>query len=188
MYDVQGQDNGYFVRLGAATKEAAPPSSRESYEPEEPRHRKRRVRFKLRPLTLIGLILVGWLAWAATTPGGVKERLHDISNKLQSAVDDATTDPGLKRAATFYNDQYDRLGAYPNMSEQDMRDDPDAGWGVGVDVDYCNPNAIVLQSLTGSGTISRLLIEGRDYGDVHGKVDCPANLENPLPWKTQASK
>jgi hypothetical protein len=187
MYDVQGQDNGYFVRLGAATKEPAPPSH-ESYEPDEPRHRKRRVRFKLRPLTLIGLILVGWLAWAATTPGGVKERLHDISNKLQSVVDDATTDPGLKRAATFYNDQYERTGTYPNLSEQDMRDDPDAGWGVGVTIEYCNPHAIVLQSLTGGGTISRLLLNGKDLGDVHGEQPCPNDLTNPLPWKaTDAS-
>jgi len=182
---VQGQDNGYFVRLGAATKESAPSSSSsyEQWEPDGHRPKKRRVNFKLRPLTLIGIVLVGWLAWAATTPGGVSARLHDISKHIQGALDDATTDPGLKRAATFYNNQYATSGAYPNLSEQDMRDDPDAGWGVGVTVEYCNAHAIVLQSLTGAGTISRLLLDGKDLGDVHGEQACPNNLSDPLPWK-----
>ena len=42
---------------------------------------------------------------------------------------------------------------------------------------------MVLTSLTGSGTISRLLLAGKDMGDVHGLQHCPADLTNPLPWK-----
>jgi hypothetical protein len=67
--------------------------------------------------------------------------------------------------------------------DADLRDDPDAGWGVGVTTKWCSNDAIVMQSLTGGGTISRLLLAGADYGDVHGKHDCPADLTNPLPWK-----
>jgi hypothetical protein len=173
----------YFVRLGPATPYEAPPRQepREGLPPS--RRKRRRVSFRLRPLSVVGLFLVGWLAWAATTPGGVSARLEGISDKLQSLVDDATTDPGLKRAATYYNDRYQRDGAYPRLSEQDLRDDPDAGWGVGVETEWCSNNAIVLRSLTGGGTISRLLLSGNDLGDVHGQHHCPADLSDPLPWK-----
>ena len=98
-------------------------------------------------------------------------------------MNDATTDPGLKRAANYYNQRYERDGAYPKVVEADLRDDPDAGWGVGVTTKWCSNDAIVLQSLTGGGTISRLLLAGADYGDVHGKEECPADLTHPLPWK-----
>ena len=125
---MQGQDSGYFVRLGPATTEAAAPryDDRDD-DPPRPKKRRTRVNFRLRPLTLIGLLLLGWLGWAATTPGGVSARVHGISNKLQSLVDDATTDPGLKRAANYYNQRYAEQGSYPELSEQDLRDDPDAG-------------------------------------------------------------
>ena len=152
-------------------------------DPPRPKKRRTRVNFRLRPLTLIGLLLLGWLGWAATTPGGVSARVDGISNKLQSLVDDATTDPGLKRAANYYNQRYTEQGAYPQLSEQDLRDDPDAGWGVGVDTEWCSRDAMVLTSLTGSGTISRLLYAGEDLGDVHGLQHCPADLTDPLPWK-----
>ena len=42
---------------------------------------------------------------------------------------------------------------------------------------------MVLTSLTGSGTISRLLYAGEDLGDVHGLHHCPVDLTDPLPWK-----
>jgi hypothetical protein len=184
---VQGQDgSGYFVRLGPATTQEAPPRY-DDYDdgPPRPKKRRTRVNFKLRPLTLIGLLLLGWLGWAATTPGGVSARVDGIANKLQSLVDDATTDPGLKRAANYYNQRYSEQGAYPQLSEQDLRDDPDAGWGVGVDTEWCSRNAMVLTSLTGSGTISRLLYGGEDLGDVHGLQHCPSDLTDPLPWKLE---
>lgn len=183
---MQGQDRSdYFVRLGTATTTETPTRYGDQEELPPPRKRHKRVNFKLRPLTLIGLLLVGWLLWAATTPGGVSGRLQDISDKIQNVVNDATTDPGLKRAAQYYNARYERDGSYPALSEEDLRDDPDAGFGVGVTVHWCNPQAMVLESLTGSGTISRLILEGQDYGDVHGKADCPANLSDPLPWKAK---
>ena len=90
---------------------------------------------------------------------------------------------GLKRAANYYNQRYTQEGAYPKVVAADLRDDPDAGWGVGVTTKWCSNEAIVLQSLTGGGTISRLLLAGEDYGDVHGKEACPVDLTNPLPWE-----
>jgi hypothetical protein len=183
---VQAQDRqGYFVRLGTST---TPPVERQ-YEPRDedlpPTRHHRKFQFRLRPLSVIGLLIVGWLVWAATTPGGVSARIDGISDTIQGWVDNATTDPGLKRAATYYNDRYAREGSYPKLSEEDVRDDPDAGWGVGVEVEWCSNQAIVLQSLTGGGSISRLLMSGEDRGDVHGSHACPADLTNPLPWTRQ---
>jgi hypothetical protein len=184
---VQSQDrSGYFVRLGTTTTQEAPTRYVDDDEPVPPSpKRRRRSSFRLRPLPIIGLVLLGWLGWAATTPGGVSARLHDISEKIQNLVNDATTDPGLKRAATYYNERYDREGSYPQLSDADLRDDPDAGFGMGVTVTWCSPHAMVLESLTGSGTISRLILEGHDYGDVHGKAACPTDLTNPVPWKAK---
>jgi hypothetical protein len=141
------------------------------------------VRFKFTFLHGVGIFLIGGLVWAATTPGGVMARRDDILDVVQGVIDDATTDPGLKRAASYYNDRYARDASYPNLSDEEVREDPEAGWGIGVEVEWCSSNAIVLHSLTGRGTISRLLVSGDDLGDVPGKVLCPADLVNPLPWR-----
>ena len=186
---MQGQDgSGYFVRLGPATDPRGAAALRRATTTTRRARRSAstRVNFRFRPLTLIGLLLLGWLGWAATTPGGVSARVHGISNKLQSLVDDATTDPGLKRAANYYNQRYTEQGAYPQLSEQDLRDDPDAGWGVGVETEWCSRDAMVLTSLTGSGTISRLLYAGEDLGDVHGLHHCPVGSHRPAALEAQA--
>ena len=181
---MQRQDgSAYFVRLGTTVTTDTPTRYGDEEELPPPRKRRRRASFRLRPLTLIGLILVAWLVWAATTPGGINARLQSISDRIQNVVNDATTDPGLKRAANYYNQRYTQEGAYPKVVAADLRDDPDAGWGVGVTTKWCSNEAIVRQSLTGGGTISRLLLAGEDYGDVHGKEACPADLTNPLPWE-----
>jgi hypothetical protein len=151
--------------------------------PAPARRHRRRAYFQIRPLPLIGVLLLGWLLWAATTPGGIDARLHGISETLQGLLDDATTDPGLKRAARYYNDQYAQLGSYPMLSDEQIRDDPNAGWGIGVDVEWCSRDAIVISSLTGRGTISRLLLDGEDLGDVPGKQACPTDYSAPLPWE-----
>jgi hypothetical protein len=180
---VKGDRGDYFVRLAPAPgPEHRPPAFDEEQRPATHRRRRRR-RFSIRPLHVVGLAVLGWLAWAATTPGGVPARLEAISESIEGLLDDATTDPGLKRAATYYNARYERDGAYPDLTEEEIRNDPDAGWGVGVDVSWCSREAIVLQSMTGRGTISRLLVGGRDLGDVPGEQACPADLTNPLPWE-----
>jgi hypothetical protein len=180
---VQDQDRGgYFVRLG--TTNGPPPVRPQAHETltvDTPR-RRRRFRFSLRPLPVLGLVLLGWLLWAATTPGGISARIGDISDKLQGVVDNATTDPGLKRAATYYDNLYERTGSYPRLSDEDVRDDPEAGWGIGVDPQWCSAHAIVVKAQTGRGTVSRLLLDGKDLGDVDGEMPCPTDLSNPLPW------
>ena len=152
----------YFVRLGTTVTTDTPTRYGDEEELPPPRKRRRRTSFRLRPLTVIGLVLLGWLAWAATTPGGVSARLESISDRIQNLVNDATTDPGLKRAANYYNERYEQEGGYPKVVDADLRDDPDAGWGVGVTTKWCSNDAIVMQSLTGGGTISRLLLAGED--------------------------
>lgn len=128
---------------------------------------------------MLAAILLAWWIWAATTDGGVSARANDIVDGIRDVLSDATTDPGLKRAATFYDDTYEREGSYPRLGENEASA---AGVGIGVDVTWCSPRAIVLQGFTGSGTRSRLLLDGRDLGDVVGEVGCPATLEDPAPW------
>ncbi|MGQ0824782.1 MAG: hypothetical protein ACT4OX_07120 [Actinomycetota bacterium] len=175
---MQDQDRGYFVRLDAAPAEIAYERSRR----RDHRHHPHR-RSSLRPLHVVGLVVGGWLAWAATTPGGVDARVRGASDAVRELLWDATTDPGLRRAANYYNDRYSAQAAYPRLSDEQIRSDPAADWGIGVDVEWCNNQAIVLQSLTGHGTISRLLVNGQDLGDVEGEVGCPGDLANPLPWR-----
>ena len=151
--------------------------------PIPPAHRRRRHYLEIRPLPVLGVLLLGWLLWAATTPGGINARVQGISDTLQGLVDDAVTDPGLKRASTYYNEQYAQLGEYPALTEEQVRDDPNAGWGIGVEVEWCSRRAIVIRTLTGRGTISRLLLDGEDLGDVPGQQVCPGDYTNPLPWE-----
>ncbi len=169
------QDRGsYFVRL-----EDRPRSNRPATEvPEEHPHRRYRRR-RVHPLHVLLLVLGGWFLWASTTDGGAGARMNDMIEKVRDVLFDATTDPGLKRAATYYNSVYSREHAYPRLGEEEKTD---AGVGVGVHVVYCNANAIVLQGLSGSGSTSRLLLNGQDLGDVHSKVGCPADYSNPEPW------
>jgi hypothetical protein len=186
---VERRDGGYFVRVGRAEPGTAAPAGRivdpirESL-PEPPRRRRRA--FTVRPLPFLLLALVAWVAWASQTEGGVTARVEDLIDRGRDAVVDATTDPNLKRAATFYNERYELEGRYPKLTQTQLRNDPEAGFGIGVDVHWCSNAAIVLQSRTGHGSISRLLLRGVDVGDVSGEVDCPVDLTNPQPWDLTA--
>ncbi|MDZ4826032.1 MAG: hypothetical protein SGJ13_06145 [Actinomycetota bacterium] len=169
------QDRGsYFVRLDDRPRSGGSPTDLPEGQPHH-RHRRRRIR----PLYVLLFVLAGWFLWASTTEGGSSARMNDMIEKVREVLFDATTDPGLKRAATYYNSTYEREHAYPRLGEEEKTD---AGVGVGVNVVWCNANAIVLQGLTGSGSTSRLLLNGQDFGDVHAKVGCPADFANPEPW------
>jgi hypothetical protein len=137
---VQSQD-GYFVRLGEATAPETPSrfAGPDDHDYELPKPRRRRTQFKLRPLTVLGLVIVGWLVWAATTEGGVGARLEDYGDAIQGLVDDATTDPGLKRAATYFDERYEATGGYPQMSAAQLDDVTKSGFGVAVT--WCNDQA-----------------------------------------------
>ena len=78
--------------------------------------------------------------------------------------------------------RYEAEGSYPVMNESQLREDPAADWGVGIKVVWCTPNSMVLQSLTGGGTVSRLLVNGTTYGEAEGAQQCPGNLADPRPF------
>lgn len=168
---------GYFVRLDPTVVRAR------ASEATSGRARRRRLRFSVRPLPVLLMVIVGWTGWAATTEGGVSARANDIVDSIRDLLADATTDPGLKRGAVYFNDRFAREGAYPRLSSGELQGEPETAWSLGVEVLWCSPRAIVLQGLTGSGTISRLLLDGRDLGDVAGEHRCPADLTAPAPWE-----
>jgi hypothetical protein len=176
------QGDGYFLRLGGGTSvdEPAPADARASK-----RHRRRhRSQWSVRPFPLVLLLaLLGALGWASQTEGGISARVEDGIDWMRGVVEDAATDPGFKRATGYFNTRYANEGTYPFMSETDVQNDPAADWGVGIKVEWCTPQSMVLQSLTGGGTVSRLLVNGKTYGDADGAQDCPTDLANPLPFE-----
>lgn len=182
--------DGYFVRLDAAPSARHTPVERmhapyqRPTEPQGPHRRKRRnSNFRVRPLTVFLLALLVGLAWLQTKPGGVSGQVNQWIDKVRGDVETASANPDLRRAADYFNRQYAATGVYPNMTEEQLRDDPSTGFGIGVDVQWCSPQAIVVHSLTGSGSVTRLLLAGKDMGDVAGRVGCPSDLQNPAPWK-----
>lgn len=127
---------------------------------------------------------VGWIVWAQVDQNSAANRdIRNAINSARGAVEKASTDPSLKRAEIYFNDQFARTGAYPNLTDDQQHDNASTDFGVGVTVKWCNYQAVVLQSLTGSGSLSRLLMNGQSIGDVLGEHDCPASLQDPAPWK-----
>jgi hypothetical protein len=181
------QGDGYFLRVknAAPTIDASrPASAAPAYEPaptKRKRHRKR-MPFKVFPVLLLS-VLLGVVVWAQRTEGGLSARIDDAVDWVRGVVEDAATDPGMKRATDYFNNRYANEGQYPIVSESDLSRDPDADFGVGVRIEHCSGQAIVLQSLTGGGTRSRLLIAGETYGEADGSVGCPANLADPQPFQ-----
>lgn len=130
---------------------------------------------------LVLLALGGWFAWASTTPGGVSARVNGFVDHLRGDVEQATADPQLRRAADALDAAFARDGHYPSPDQ--MRDDPAFSVGVGVNITICGPRDVVVSGLTGSGTVSRLLLDGKVRGDLSGAVACPLDPDAPAPWK-----
>ena len=95
-------------------------------------------------------------------------------------VIDADPHPVWKRlrdeAPVYFNEQYDQNGQYPRPTEDQLTA---AGIGVDLDIADCGGQAVVLRTLT----VSRLLLAGKDLGEVAGKQNCPADFDKPSPWK-----
>ncbi|HEX5614935.1 MAG TPA: hypothetical protein VFZ83_07230 [Acidimicrobiia bacterium] len=177
------QGDGYFLRLGPATSVDEHPAAPADARASKQHHRPRRSRTSVRPFPLIVLLLLlGAVGWASQTPGGVSARVEDGIDWVRDIVEDAATDPGFKRATDYFNRRYENEGSYAVVNESDLRDDPAADWGVGIKVVWCTPNSMVLQSLTGGGTVSRLLVNGATYGEAEGAQQCPVNLADPRPF------
>jgi hypothetical protein len=181
-------DRGYFVRMapppGAAPTPAEAPSRAGLGNGPGPRPRRKRRRPIVKPIaTLLAILAGGWLVWAQLDQeSSANHELNRVITKARGMVVAASTDPTLKRAELYYNAQYKSTGAYPNLTDDQQHNGSDTDFGVGVTVDYCNEQAVVLQSMTGSGAVSRLLIHGSTIGDVLGTHDCPVDLSDPTPW------
>jgi hypothetical protein len=132
---------------------------------------------------LLAAGLVCLIAWAMASPGGIGARLSGIKSSLSGTVAELTASRELEQATKVYNRWFKEQGHYPDYGQSELDQQPGASWGPGMDVIWCAPRAVVLTSLTASGTVSRLLIDGKVVGDVPGRVGCPADLVNPLPWQ-----
>jgi hypothetical protein len=183
----QGSDN-YFVRLDAGPPPAPAttlpvPSrrhvARNAFEPAPTRHRRARRRSGRSWLVwLVAAALVAWFGWATQQPGGVSGTVNGFIEHVRGGVQSASAGPDVRRAASFFNDQYAQTGTYPQLNEEQMTA---AGIGLDVDVASCGGQALVLQTLT----VSRLLLAGRDLGEVSGRRPCPTDLGHPTPWKSR---
>jgi hypothetical protein len=132
---------------------------------------------------IFGLAAAGALAWASLSPGGIGARLSGMSSSISSSVADLTQNRTLENASKMFDAWYVQQHGYPDYTQSQLDEQPNASWGEGMDVSWCTPRDVVLTSLTASGTVSRLLLDGKVVGDVQGRVGCPADLVDPAPWK-----
>jgi hypothetical protein len=180
-------EQSYFVKLDAPPDTSARYASHErTYNAPAPRvetRPKRRRPITIRPAGVVLLVLVGWLAWAYTTPGGPSARIGNWIDRTRGDVALAGMGPGLRQTTAYFNGLYESQGSYPNMSDTDIQQDQKAGFGLGMKFLWCNSQAVVLQTPSASGSVSRLLLAGHDLGDVNSAQGCPANLTKPAPWQ-----
>jgi hypothetical protein len=189
---VRHQTDSYFVRLdvdppgghapvGTARGRYGPVGREGLGAPARKRHRRRR-----RPsgkAVLIVLLVIGlaaWVGWAQQRPGGISGTVNGWISKVRGDVAKVSSDPDFGKATKYYNAQYTKSHAYPQMSDSDLAA---VGVGVGVNVEWCNAQAVVIQGAQGGTTVSRLLDAGQDLGVQPAKFGCPADLSSPTPWK-----
>jgi hypothetical protein len=152
-----------------------------------PAHRRRKRKFRIRPLAIVALALAGWVGWAYTTPGGPSERIRQWIDHTRGDIAQASVNPDLRRSSKYFNDLYATQRSYPNPSDTAIQSAPDSGFGLGMSFDWCGPRAVVLHALSSGGSVSRLLLDGKDLGNVANQRACPANLSSPAPWKVPKS-
>ncbi len=156
-------------------------SRRSSHRPE-PAPRRRRP-FTIRPTAVLVVAVLAWVGWAYTTPGGPSARIGDWIDRTRSDVADVSLGPGLHRTANYFNQLYSTQRSYPHLSDSQLQQDPNAAFGLNMTYTWCGPGAVVLTSRGAGGSVSRLLLAGKDLGNVRGVYGCPTNPTKPLPWK-----
>jgi hypothetical protein len=180
-------ENPYFVSLDQPPPVSRyTPTARDKHwsdpSPNNPGPRRRPRRMRIRPSGLILLALLGWVGWAYTTPGGPQARISNWIDRTRGDVAKVSVGPGLGQTASYFNRLYATQGAYPDMSQTAIQEDPNAAFGLGMNFIWCNGQAVVLQAPSADGTVSRLLLGGKDLGDVNVAQGCPTDLSRPEPW------
>lgn len=141
---------------------------------------------RIRPVAFVLVAVFGWVGWAYTTPGGPQARISSWIDRTRGDVNNVSVGPGLGQTVGYFNRLYVSQGSYPDMSETAIQEDPNAGFGLGMTFIWCSPQAVVLQAPSADGSVSRLLVGGKDLGEVDQVEGCPANLAAPTPWKLPA--
>jgi hypothetical protein len=131
----------------------------------------------------LALAVVGALAWASLSPGGIRARLSGVDSSISGGVADLTQSRSLDQASKMFDTWYTQRGAYPDYTQSQLDEMANADWSEGMNVSWCTGRDIVLTGFTASGTVSRLLIDGKVIGDLDGQVQCPVDLVDPAPWK-----
>ena len=182
----------YFVNLDAPAPSArnAPIGRDHGYANDGghtpvPAYKRRKRKLRIRPAWILVIALVSWLGWAYTTPGGPSARIQGWIDHTRGFVADASVNPDLRRNAAYFNGLYADQGSYPNLSDSDVQATP--GFSLNEKLVYCGPRAIILQSLSSGGSLSRLLLDGKDLGNVTNSRGCPSDLSNPAPWRVPKS-
>lgn len=182
---VKGTDS-YFVRLDGSTPTGPQGRrgsvAREPFEASEgPHNKRRRKRFDGRSFLLVLLLIAlgSWFVWASQRPGGVSGTINGWIEATRGDVASVSADPDFHEATDYYDRYFDDNGMYPQMSESDLAS---VGIGMGVGVEWCSRNAVVLQGSVGGGTASRLLLGGEEIGTESGRHLCPRDFDNPTPW------
>ena len=178
----------YFVNLDApaAPSRTTPIARDQRYASDGgrspvPAHKRRKRKIRIRPGWILALALVTWIGWAYTTPGGPSARIRGWIDHTRGVVAEASVNPDVRRSAEYFNSLYQTQGHYPNLSDSAIQASP--GFGLAETLVYCSPRAIVLQSLSSGGSLSRLLLDGKDLGNVPNTHSCPNDYTNPAPWK-----
>jgi hypothetical protein len=184
----QPTTDSYFVKLGGDAPIGQGPIGRAPTGREglgssgAPRKHRRRRGVRGRAVFL-ALLIVGvgsWAYWAQQRPGGISGTVDGWVKNVRGDVAKVSSDPDVAKARRYFNGQYAATSSYPNLTENDLAA---VGIGVGVTVERCSAQAVVIQGASGGGTASRLLLAGHDLGEVQGKYDCPKDLTHPAPWK-----
>jgi hypothetical protein len=177
----------YFVNLDAPAAPARTTAVGREQRYAEPAGRapipawKRHRRVRVRPAWVFVILIASWFAWAYTTPGGPSARIRGWIDHTRGVVAEASVSPDLRRNANYFNGLYATQGKYPILSDSDIQASP--GFTLNESLIYCSPRAIVLRTLSAGGSVSRLLLNGQDLGNVTNARGCPTNLRDPAPWK-----
>jgi hypothetical protein len=132
---------------------------------------------------IVALAAAVTLVWMSFSPGGLRGRIFGIGSSISGTVSKLTESRELEGGTKALNGWFEQQGAYPNYTQSELIERTDVSWGAGLDVSWCSRRDVVLTSLTASGIVSRLLIDGKTVGDVEGRNACPADLVNPVPWE-----